>query len=177
VVVMLGSAMASLVGWFVVHAAMARVADIPVEAHFETSVLSVDEVVEQLLAMVTPLSRGQPVSIIGGPWLTELASTVGALIVAACFWPLLSGTLNQRRELLAGAAGLTMILGGVVSFLANYALLGVGIDVSPRYGLSLVPALGLALASAIRWRVAFWAITAFALVVVGSTLVALGSAL
>jgi hypothetical protein len=76
-------------------------------------------------------------------------------MIGATVGPVLRGSFTERRDRLAASAGLTMLLGGVLLALASYALYG-RVTVSPRYGLSLIPVLAVALAAAIRSRAALW---------------------
>jgi hypothetical protein len=70
--------------------------------------------------------------------------------VAACFGSLLFWW-DRRRESAIGVAGsVAMLTSGSLIVVANYAVFGVYFPIPGRYGLSLLPILGLAVAARLQ---------------------------
>jgi hypothetical protein len=121
----------------------------------------------QMLTFVPPMFGGFPTTTIDNAGLVDVTGLMGFLMIGACLSPLLAGRLQGRTDRLAGAAAIGLIASPVVFFLTNYFLFGIEFDIPQRYGLSLVPALGVGLAAALRWRPAVvggWIVAAVAAV-------------
>lgn len=170
---LLGGASLTAVTWIIIRSALARPIITPIEVWFPPSDAPVEHVFGQLTALVTPVSQRLPSAVLDEPLPTALGSVFGILIVAACIWPLLAGTFRDRKDALAASGGLAMLVGGMLFATTNFVLFGATYGISPRYGLSLVPALGLAVAGSLRWRGSVWAVGVLAALTATVTLLTL----
>jgi hypothetical protein len=95
-------------------------------------------------------------------------------LLAGTFGVLFAGGRIRRVGALAAGGGLTMLAGGSMLTVAIFVL-GGGFftGIPPRYGLSLIPFLAVALAGSLGRPVAVWAIVALAVVSVGVLIVPL----
>jgi hypothetical protein len=157
---LLGGAVVALVAWVVVRGLLATPVELPPDAAAPPG-LELMAVVGNLTTLITPVSYGVPAEVMGAIGFWSIGQYLGFLMVAATVAPVLRGSISERSERLAASAGMTLLLGGALSALASFALYG-RVSVSPRYGLSLIPVLGIALAAAIRSRAALWGLGAFA---------------
>ena len=172
-IMLTGAAMLSAAAWFVIHAILATPVVVPIPG--AAGELRLLDVVENLTTLITPVSYGLPTDALGTPPYWALGGILGVLVLGATVYPVLRGTFSERWERLAGSAGLTMLLGGGLFAVGSYFLYG-NVTVSARYGLSLIPVLGVALAAAIRWRPALWGLWVFAVGQLALVLSALVSA-
>ena len=171
--VILGSAGLALAVWVGLHAIMAKPVVIPIDD--PGGGLQFLNVLANLTTLITPVSYGLPTAVLGEIAFWAIGGFLGVLMIGATVAPVLRGSFSERWERLAGSAGITMLLGGALFALASYALYG-EVIVSPRYGISLIPALAVALAAAIRWRPAIWGLWVFAVGQLALVLSALVSA-
>ena len=159
IAVLVGSMLVSVAAWVVIHGLIATPVVVPIPG--AVGELRLLDVVENLTTLITPVSYGLPTDALGTPPYWALGGILGVLVLGATVYPVLRATFSERWERLAGSAGLTMLLGGGAFALVSYFLYG-NVTVSARYGLSLIPVLGVALAAAIKWRPALWALAVFA---------------
>ena len=175
VAMVLGGAAVSLVGWVVIHALLATSVELPPDAAAPPGLRALD-VLSHLTTLITPVSYGLPATeVLGEVAFWAIGGYLGVLMVGATVGPVLRGSFSERRDRLAASAGITMLLGGVLLALASFGLYG-RVTVSPRYGISLIPVLAVALAAALRSRPALWGLGVLAAGQLGLILWDLGSA-
>lgn len=157
--VLVGSAAVSLFAWIAIRALLATPVEIP--PNRPPMGLELLDVLGNLTILITPASYGLPTRVLGAVAFDVIGQFFGFLMVAAALGPVLRGSFTERWSRLAAAGGITMLLGGLLFALASHVLYGT-VTVSPRYSLSLLPVLAVALAAAVRWRVVLWGLGAFA---------------
>lgn len=161
IAVLLGGAVVALVAWVVIRGLLATPVELPPDAAAPPG-LRLMAVVGNLTTLITPVSYGLPeTEVLGAIGFWSVGQFLGFLMVGATIAPVLRGSISERSDRLAASGGMTLLLGGVLMALASFALYG-RVTVSPRYGLSLIPILGVALAAAIRSRAALWGLGVFA---------------
>lgn len=156
---MLGGTAAALVLWGVIHAAASEAVVTPIDEYARD--LDLPELLSNLTMMLTPVNYGLPTYILGSRAFDTLGGVLAVLIIAATLHPVLRGSYADPMKRLAASGGLAMLFGGAAFAVMSYAVFG-AVIVSPRYGLSLIPVLVVALASAIRSRAVLWGLGAFA---------------
>lgn len=151
-----GAVVATLT-WAVAHEALERVEVSPLIAFHQVDSLQLDQVLDQTLALVTPVLGAHlppfldtsPTNL--GIWLFDLL-LLGAVVGGLLF--LRAG--DPPRSLAAGTL-IVLLLGGIAFTVLNYVSEGIFFGIPQRYGLSVVPALAVLLGVAFRNRVALWA--------------------
>lgn len=159
VAVLLGGALVALIGWLVLHSIMSDAVVTPMDEN--RGGLDPANVLANVTTLITPVNYGLPTSVLGANQFDTIGGVLGVLIIGATFYPLLRGSITEDRDRLAGSVGLVMLAGGGLFALASYVLFG-EVIVSPRYGISLIPAVTVALAGAIRSRAMLWGLGVFA---------------
>jgi hypothetical protein len=157
-VLLLGAGTISVLGWASVHEAIARAPTTPVIEFFERPDAGLDELVNQGMGLVTPLRPDfMPAVLDAGPIRVFAGLTEMVLIVAA-FGPVLYLARPGRAASLGISGGIAMLAGGFLLGLAYLLLLGISFDLPARYGLSLIPLIGISLGSALSSRVSLWVV-------------------
>lgn len=173
IAVLMGSAAAAVLAWTAIHGAMAEPVVTPLDRRFEAAGLGLVDFLGPITSLVSPVSYGLPTrEVLAGATFGAVGGVLGALMIAASIFPLMRGSLSERREHLSASAGLTILTGGFLFTLGYLLLLGEAIGVSPRYGFSLMPALAVAVAAALTSR---WAVRGLAAFAVGHVILVLGT--
>lgn len=96
------------------------------------------------MPFLTPILAGHPLMV--------LANTLlAAVLVLSCLHIVLSASFARSARLLAGSVAAWMVLGGPVYTIANFVMTGQKFpEIPPRYGLSLLAALAVVAALALR---------------------------
>ena len=173
--VLVGSGLATLAVWVVVHAATSAPVVTPLDRALQGGGLRLMDVLAHLTSLVSPVGFGLPTELLGGDAFWAIGAVTGAMMMGATIGTLLRGSSGDRPDSLAVAAAITTLLGGTVFGIASFAFFG-KVIVSPRYGLVLIAVLVVVLASAMRSRAVVWSLAAFAggqfLLVMGTLLAA-----
>jgi hypothetical protein len=144
--------MVSVLGWAALREVLA-VSDVaPSVEFFRGTSLGIEEVLGQALALLSPFRPTVVAGPISGSEGAGLLITglVNVAVLAACFGPLLFRRSLRPEDAMGVAGAVTMLTAGSVLTLANFAVFGVFFPIPGRYGLSLLPTLGLALAVRLR---------------------------
>jgi hypothetical protein len=162
-----------MVVWVVIHAATAAPVLTPIDKAFQGTGLELLDLLAHFTSLVTPVSYGLPTSLLGEVAFWSLGGVLGVLILGATISPVLRGSISGSAERMAVSGGLMMLLGGLPFAIASYGFFG-EVIVSPRYGISLIPPLAVALAAGISSRPVLWGLGVFA---VGQFALVLGTLL
>lgn len=164
--------------WIVVHSLLIRVAFDPQLQQFQVASLSVDAVLSQLLALVTPLKDVWLPPFLNNTPVRAILELVNLALLAGVFGALLYERPHRPRTAIALSGGLVILSSGMALTLINYYLnSGTFITIPPRYGLSVLPFLFLALASALRRPAVSWTVGLLAVVSLGTVIIGMISAL
>ena len=132
---------------------------------FRVSSLSLAQILSQSLALLTPLGRLELPAPLHHEAIRVTAGLVNALFLAALGGCLVGASRIGRLEALAIAVTFVMLIGSTGLVLANYYLnSGIFVGIPGRYGLSLLPLLGLVLADVLRQKTLLWATSVLAAV-------------
>jgi hypothetical protein len=135
---------------------------------FHVSSLTLDQVAGQLTALITPVEGAYTSFFLNNGVTLALVGVLDLLIILACFGPFFHVSQWTRVQTIAAATGITMLVGGVAFVLGNYFLnANIFVGIPPRYGLSLLPLAGLAIAELFERRSRPWIGTTLALVALG----------
>ncbi len=144
----------ALVGWVVVHQALAYVSTNPQIERFRVPGLTGNDVAGQLLALFTPVTNPYLPGFLASNMVLAIVQLFGLALAGAGVGAFLYAQAPDRRETVALAATAVLLVGGVAFTLANFFLnSGIFVAIPPRYGLSVLPMLALGLAQALRSRV------------------------
>ena len=148
-----GAGAATVLGWTLARRAIARTgANFQIE-RFAIEDLTAGDVLAQVLGLVTPVLPNYLPAVLSGPWSVALTSLLHVALIATCLGPVFSMTRLERAQKIAVAGAVTMLAGGVTLTLANVLLVSQAVAIPFRYGLSLLPLLGVGLAVATRSRI------------------------
>jgi hypothetical protein len=154
----------SVLGWAALREVLAVSEVAPTVEFFRGMSLGFEEVFSQTFALLSPFRPAVlagPISGSEGPGLL-ITGLVNVTVLTACFGSLVYWW-DARRESAIGVAGsLAMLASGSLLVVANYAVFGVYFPIPGRYGLSLLPILGLAVAARLRHFPAIFLVGALA---------------
>lgn len=157
------------VGWMLAQSRLGYVdpEDVPMARIFAIDRLPHAHVVEQVAVMLNPLASWL-VEVGPAEYLTAVQRLAGYLLLAGLVSAALFGATLSRTRSLAQAVALTAFLGGSAFVLLSYFSQGVYFAPPARYANTLVPAMAVLTAGALRTRgaVAFVGVAAAAAVVV-----------
>jgi hypothetical protein len=128
--------------WMLFSSAKARVDadEIPMTRRFLVDSVSVDELVDNLPAGLTPLRDAYIPAIVATP-LTRVDAMLGdRLLLIGVAASLIVSRARSRERALATAAMLGMIVVGPMFVGLNYLTSSIYVGIPPRYGLAVVPA-------------------------------------
>lgn len=141
---------------------------LPRDAQFANPTFSLDDVVGEVRALVTPFNNPYVPPFLRSAVTTALISMTGWLAFGAAFAAAFFGRVRSRVAALGFAAVTAMLLGGPL--FALYRLPSKSFyPMPPRYGLPIVPVLLLLVAFALKKRAALLGGASFALVVTAYT--------
>lgn len=139
------------VGWLLLQASLGQVdpTNVPMARRFGIDRLPFAHAVEQLGVLLNPLDS--VLAEVGpGEYLSPVQRAGGYLLLAGLLGTAMLIATQPRTRTLAQAVALTGLLGGSVFVLLNYVGQGVFFATPPRYGLTLVPAMVVLTAAALR---------------------------
>jgi hypothetical protein len=171
---LVGASIVAALAWGIIRELIAVAPTNPMIEAFRTDNLGVDQVLGESMAIVTPLRSPAVPPFLHTSLLFVVARVFEVALLAGTFGVLFAGGRIRRVGALAAGGGLTMLAGGSMLTVAIFVL-GGGFftGIPPRYGLSLIPFLAVALAGSLGRPVAVWAIVALAVVSVGVLIVPL----
>ena len=142
----------SVLGWAVVREVLAVSEVAPTVEFFRDEPFGIGELLGQASALLSPLRAGEIAGPISGSGAAGslIMGVLNALVLAACFGPLMFRRSLSPRNALGIAGAVAMLSAGSVLAAANLLVFGVFFPIPVRYGLSLVPLVGLALAARLR---------------------------
>jgi hypothetical protein len=129
-----------------------------------TNDLSASQVVENLFAVVTPISNPYVPGFLDGGLTTALNTLTALAMVALLATAAVVDRARTRTGVLGGTLLATMVLAGPLFVLYLYVQSDVYFEIPSRYGLALVPAAIATCGAALRWPVARRAAVALAVV-------------
>lgn len=161
--------------WFILHNMLIRVPFDPAIELYRIDGLSIEAVIAQMMALVTPVRNAWQPPFFNNETVGTILQVVNLALLAAVFGALLYERPGRSRTTLAISGALVILGSGMALTLLNYFLNSHTYDVIPaRYGISVLPFLFIALASALRRPVVLWAagfLAAASVVTVGVALV------
>jgi hypothetical protein len=162
---LLGGSIVAALTWGVIREVIAVAPTNPMIEAFRTERLGIGQVLGETMAMVSPLRN----PVVPPFLLTSLVFVVARLfevaLLAGTFGVLIAGGRIHRVGALAAGGGLTMLAGGSILTVVIFVLgRGFFSGIPPRYGLSLIPFLGVALAGSLKRPTAVSAIVGLAVV-------------
>jgi hypothetical protein len=169
---LVGATILAALAWGVIRELLAVAPTNPMIEAFRTNRLGMDQVLGESMAMVSPLRNPAVPPFLQTSLLFVVARLFEAALLAGTFGGLFAGSRIGRTVALAAGGGLTMLAGGALLTVAIFVL-GGGFftGIPPRYGLSLIPFLAVALAGSLRRPMAVWAAVVLAVVSVGVVVV------
>lgn len=147
-------AAASLFAWGIVHFLLQRASTSALVEFHRVDSLDVGSVLSQTFALVTPIVNPHLPPFLQLALIFVAVQLLNVAFIGASFGAFLGANRLDVPRLLGLASAAAMILAGVGLTLGNYVLEGIFFPLPPRYGLSLVPLLGLALSFGLRSRFA-----------------------
>jgi hypothetical protein len=148
----IGAGAATVLGWTLVRRAIATTGVNFQLERYAVEHLTAGQVLGQLLALVTPVLPNYLPAALTGSWSLALTRLLHIALIAVCLGPFFSLTKLDRVHRIAVAGGATMLAGGMILTVANLLLNSQIVAIPFRYGLSLLPLLGIGLAAATRSR-------------------------
>ena len=164
---LLAGAVVSVAGWLVVRDALARAPTSALVEFHQVGALQVGDVLGQAFALVTPVVNPHLPPFLQLSAVLFTIQLVNLAFIAGSFGGMLGAGRPGPPRGMGVAAALAMVLGGIAFTLINYFVAGVFFPIPPRYGLSLLPILGLALGAALERLPALLTIGALAAVSAG----------
>jgi len=144
---------------------------IPMVKRYHTESIGLRQVLRNVPTGITPLDTPYVPSEVKALWVEPAAQLVDRLFLVGLAVAALLGAPGSRQRALAMATLVTLALVGPLMVVVNFLFQGTYVDIPRRYGLSLVPALAVALPALLANRRVFQAVAASA------TLVSLGTVL
>lgn len=135
--------------------------DIPKNRMFRVESLSADQVVSQVPALVTPVSRPPLAEFLSGPGTSVLIRFTDWVLLGAAVGSALWATHRSRVAALGAAVVVTMVVLGPAMALRNYIFGSQFWPIPARFGLTLLPALALLLGVSVVKRSVRVAVTTF----------------
>jgi hypothetical protein len=141
--------------WVIAQNALAHVpaTQTPQVKRFKVDSFPFRELRGQLFAGVTPIQLPAYVpTFFDNDAIKEANDVVDVLFLVATIAALVLSQARCRMRAIAGAALTTMLLVGPVFVFFNYVVQGTFVDIPPRYGLPVVPAVLVSSSSLLRWK-------------------------
>lgn len=169
---LVGASIVAALAWGIIRELIAVAPTNPMIEAFRTDSLGVDQVLGESMAIVTPLRNPAVPPFMHTSLLFVVARVFEVALLVGTFGVLFAG--GRIRRALAAGGGFTMLAGGSMLTVAIFVL-GGGFftGIPPRYGLSLIPFLAVALAGSLGRPVAVWAMVVLAVLSVGVVIVPL----
>jgi len=168
------SGIVALVGWFVVREVVAITGPVPIAEWFGAPRLEVGDLVAGASALVTPVQNALVPAFLATRWVplvqVSLHWMMALTSVATFAFPGMPARL--RSMAMGGIVGMT--IGGLGLVALQFLVFGIALDVPTRYGLSLLPVLGVVVAGASDRRFFRWvpvALAGFSLLIIGVPLI------
>jgi hypothetical protein len=137
--------------WTVAHNLLIRVSINPQLEQFQVESLSADAIVGQMMALVTPVRDAWLPPFLNNAAVKGILQLLNLGLLAAVFGAPLFDRRDRRRTVVAISGGLIILVSGTALTIANFYLnSGAYVAIPPRYGISVLPFLFVALASALR---------------------------
>ena len=138
--------------WVVLHEALATAPNLtnPISRRLHVDSLSLEQVLPAAGAGVTPLDGAHLAPFLGGVLVSTLMTAVRWLFIGSSFGVAASAEAGSGEEAVALSTMATVVLGGPFFVVVNYLSLDVFYAVPPRYMLSAVPAMAVALGLSMR---------------------------
>jgi len=142
------------VAWVTLNSAVARVGPLanPNTFNQHVTTLSREAVLGQLGAAVTPARDPYLVPFLRNNAIRTLVSLTDWLLLGAAIGLAALSARGSRAEALGASAIVCAVATGPVLTVTNYAFQGAFFGIPPRYGLSVLPAMAVALALCLRKR-------------------------
>lgn len=144
--------------WIVLHNMLIRVPFDPAIELYQIESLSINAIVAQMMALVTPLKDAWLPPFFHNEAVNTIGQIVNLVLLAAVFGAVLYERSIRPRTAVAISGGLVILGSGMALTVFNYLFnSGTYAGIPARYGISVLPFLFLALASALRRPVVLWA--------------------
>lgn len=164
--------------WIVLHNMLIRVPFDPAIELYQIESLSINAIVAQMMALVTPLKDAWLPPFFHNEAVNTIAQLVSLGLLAAVFGAILFEHPNRPRTAVAISGGLVILGSGMALTIFNYLFNSrTYAGIPARYGISVLPFLFLALASALRRPAIFWTVALIAAASLGTVLAGMISAL
>lgn len=171
-----GAGIATTFLWMLLHTMLVRVPFDPAIELYKVDGLSLNAVLSQMLAMVTPVKDAWLSPFFRTDAVNLILQLVNLSLVAAVFGAVFYGRRKSPRTAVATAGGLVILFAGMALTVFNYFFNSrTFAGIPARYGISVLPFLFIALASALRRPVVTWVAGVLAVasvVTVGTALIA-----
>jgi hypothetical protein len=176
--IVIGVSIVAALAWGLIREVIAVAPTNPMIEAFRSDRLTLDQILGESMAMVTPLRNPVVPPFLHTPLLFVVARLFEIALLVGTFGVLLTRERIQPIGALAAGGGLTMLAGGSLLTVVIFVLGGrFFTGIPPRYGLSLIPFLNVALAGSLKRPAAVWAMVALAVLSAGVLILQLSMAL
>lgn len=153
-----GAGIATTIVWLLLHTLLVRVPFDPAIELYKVDSLSLNAILSQAMAMVTPVKDAWLSPFFRTQAVNLILQLVNLSLVAAVFGAVFYGRPRSPRMAVAIAGGLVILVAGMALTVFNYFFNSrTYAGIPARYGISVLPFLFVALASALRRPGVTWA--------------------